>query len=51
MLFLLGIISPIVSIIIGILILMFPQLLSYLVAVYLIFTGIVGLIMRNIMYW
>ncbi len=47
MLFILGIISPLFSIIIGILILIFPQLLNYLVAIYLIFTGIIGLLMRN----
>ncbi len=51
MLFILGIASPVLSIIIGILILLFPELLSYLVAVYLILTGILGLVVRNLMFW
>lgn len=37
-------IQPIVALIAGILILIFPRLLSYIVAVYLIVTGIFGLI-------
>ena len=51
MLFILGIVSPIISIIIGVLILIFPELLNYLVAAYLILTGIMGLILRNVMFW
>ncbi len=47
MLFLLGIVSPLLSIVIGVLILIFPQLLNYLVAIYLILSGIIGLLMRN----
>jgi hypothetical protein len=38
--------SPLVSLIAGILILMFPRLLNYIVAVYLIVIGILGLIHR-----
>ncbi len=37
-------IQPIVALIAGILILIFPRLLSYIVAAYLIVTGIVGLL-------
>ncbi len=36
-------ISPIVALIAGILILVFPQLLNFIVAVYLIIIGLVGL--------
>ncbi len=36
-------ISPIVALISGILILFFPQLLNFIVAIYLIIIGIVGL--------
>ena len=35
---------PLLSLIAGILILMIPRLLSYIVAIYLIITGILGLI-------
>lgn len=35
--------TPIVSLIAGVLILIVPQLLSYIVAAYLIITGIIGL--------
>jgi hypothetical protein len=35
--------TPIVSLIAGILILVVPRLLNYIVAIYLIFIGIVGL--------
>jgi Protein of unknown function (DUF3096) len=38
--------SPLVSLIAGILILMFPRLLNYIVAIYLIVIGILGLIHR-----
>jgi hypothetical protein len=36
-------IQPVVALIAGILILIFPRLLNYIVAIYLIFIGIVGL--------
>jgi len=36
--------QPVVSLIAGILILFFPRLLSYIVAVYLIIIGILGLL-------
>jgi len=36
-------IQPIVALIAGILILLLPQVLNYIVAIYLIFVGIVGL--------
>jgi len=36
--------QPIVSLIAGILILIFPRLLNYIVAIYLIIIGILGLI-------
>ncbi|SMP66883.1 Protein of unknown function [Desulfonatronum zhilinae] len=36
--------EPVVALIAGILILMFPRLLNYIVAVYLIIFGILGLI-------
>lgn len=36
--------SPVVSIIAGILILVFPTILNYIVAIYLILIGILGLI-------
>ncbi len=36
-------IQPLVALIIGILILMLPKLLNYLIAVYLIFLGVTGL--------
>lgn len=35
--------NPIVSLIAGILILIFPSLLNYIVAIYLIISGIIGL--------
>jgi DUF3096 family protein len=38
-----GHISPIVSILAGILILLMPRLLNYIVAIYLIVIGIIGL--------
>jgi hypothetical protein len=34
---------PLISLIAGILILMFPKLLNYIVAIYLIFVGLVGI--------
>jgi hypothetical protein len=37
------IIQPLVALVFGILILFFPKLLNYLIAIYLIFVGIVGL--------
>jgi hypothetical protein len=36
-------VSPVLSIVFGVLILIMPRLLNYLVAVYLIVTGLVGL--------
>ena len=36
-------ISPIVSLVAGILILIFPQALNYIVAIYLIVMGLIGL--------
>jgi Protein of unknown function (DUF3096) len=36
-------ISPIVSLVAGILILIFPQALNYIVAIYLILAGVMGL--------
>lgn len=35
--------SPVISIIVGILILVFPKFLNYFIAFYLIFVGLVGL--------
>jgi hypothetical protein len=35
--------SPILSVVFGILILMFPRILNYLVGVYLILVGLIGL--------
>ncbi len=35
--------TPIVSILLGVLILIFPKFLNYLIAFYLIFIGLVGL--------
>jgi hypothetical protein len=37
------IVTPLVALAAGILILIMPRLLSYIVAIYLIFTGIMGL--------
>lgn len=37
-------IAPIVSIIAGILILVYPRILNYIVAIYLILMGILGLV-------
>ena len=39
-----GVIAPIVSIVFGILILIFPKILNYLVALYFILVGVVGLL-------
>lgn len=36
--------QPVVTLIAGILILLFPKLLNYIVAIYLIVTGVIGLI-------
>jgi hypothetical protein len=36
--------TPVVSLIAGILILLMPRLLNYVIAIYLIFVGILGLI-------
>jgi hypothetical protein len=38
--------SPLVSLIAGLLILVFPRLLNYIVAIYLIVIGVLGLIHR-----
>ena len=35
--------SPLVALIVGILILIFPRFLNYLIAIYLIITGLIGL--------
>jgi hypothetical protein len=35
--------SPILSVVFGILILMFPRILNYLVGIYLILVGLIGL--------
>ncbi len=40
-----GVIGSIVSIVFGILILIFPRILNYLVAIYFILLGIAGLIL------
>jgi len=40
------IVSPIISLISGILILLIPRLLNYIVAIYLIIIGIIGLSAR-----
>jgi hypothetical protein len=37
------VIQPLIALIFGILILIFPKLLNYLIAIYLIFIGVVGL--------
>ncbi len=37
--------GPIASLVFGILILMFPKMLNYLVALYLIIIGIIGILM------
>jgi hypothetical protein len=39
-----GILVPLVALILGILILVFPKLLNIFVALYLVFSGIVGLL-------
>lgn len=39
----LSVVDPILSIIIGVLVLVFPQLLNYLIAVYLILAGLLGI--------
>jgi hypothetical protein len=39
-----GVIAPIISIVFGILILIFPRILNYLVALYFILAGLVGLL-------
>lgn len=38
------VIQPLVALVAGILILVMPRLLSYIVAIYLIFTGVMGLL-------
>ena len=43
MTFTVGHLQPVVALIAGILILIMPRLLNYIVAIYLIFIGIVGL--------
>jgi len=37
------VIQPLVALVVGILILILPRLLSYLIALYLIFIGLIGL--------
>ena len=39
-----GILSPVASLVFGILILLFPKILNYLVGIYLIVIGIVGIL-------
>jgi hypothetical protein len=39
----LAIVDPVLSLIVGILILVFPRLLNYLIAIYLILAGLLGL--------
>lgn len=41
--FSIGIVNPVMSLLVGILILVFPQFLNYLIAFYLIVGGIIGL--------
>jgi len=36
-------VNPVISIVFGVLILIMPRLLNYLVAIYLIITGVIGL--------
>jgi len=38
-----GNLTPLMSLVFGILILLFPKLLNYLIAIYLILAGIIGL--------
>lgn len=40
----LGVAGPVTSLVFGILILMFPKILNYLVGVYLIVIGIIGIL-------
>jgi len=39
-----GLLGPIASLVFGILILMFPKILNYLVGIYLIVVGIIGIL-------
>ena len=39
-----GLFSPIVSLVFGILILIFPRVLNYLVGIYLIIIGLIGIL-------
>ena len=41
-----GYLTPVVSLIAGILILLIPRLLNYIVAIYLIVIGLIGLVHR-----
>jgi hypothetical protein len=41
-----GVINPIISLIAGVLILIFPAILNYIVAFYLIIIGILGIMSR-----
>jgi hypothetical protein len=43
-------IAPVVALIAGILILLVPRLLNYIVALYLIFVGVIGLLDRYMHY-
>jgi len=43
-------IAPVVALIAGILILLMPRLLNYIVALYLIFVGVIGLLERYMHY-
>lgn len=40
----LGLLSPIASLVFGILILIFPRILNYLVGIYLIIIGLIGIL-------
>jgi len=39
-----GLLGPIASLVFGILVLMFPKILNYLIAVYLIVVGLIGIL-------
>ncbi len=43
--------TPIIALIAGILILVAPRLLNYIVAIYLIVTGVIGLGGLNALHW
>jgi hypothetical protein len=43
--------TPIVSLIAGVLILLVPRLLNYIVAIYLILIGLIGLLGSGVVHW